>query len=414
MSMSSDAYCCYADHNSSAYLLPEVREYLLKRFKGVDENTGYGIYANPNSSHALGRLLNSKIEKSRMIVADALSVGDKDNVVFNSGATEGIANIFWSAADTAVDADSDSSEKKIFIISKVEHKAVIETASYYQRNRGIELKKIDCDKNGTVRIDQLQELLSKPDIARRVALVSIMAANNETGVISPFEDIAKICSSASVKFFSDTTQLIGKEPFCFEKSGIDFAVLSAHKLGSLVGCGAILLRNRYKFKAMIMGGGQESELRSGTQNYIGVESLGVAMPAIVSLLDSNCHLKLKEKQVNFEREFLKNISSGVVFGHLNNSKCRVGGTTLLSLPGVYGAVIQQELERAGVYVSTAAACSDASSMPSHVLSAMGVNDGVARGAIRISIGLNDLNHADLIYSKILQVLVDVNKKNSME
>ena len=219
----------YADYNGSAPICPEVREYLIKRIQG--EN-----FANPSASHELGERINIGMEKSRKKCAEILGA-EKNQVLFNSGASEGISHVFYSLLDGK--APLEGKEKKKIIISSIEHACVLQAGRFWQ-SKGYELIKLSCTQDGVVRLDELKDHLKKsyPEIV----LVSVMAANNETGVIQPFEQIASLCTQYKVPFLSDTTQCIGKGPFHFNQSGIDFAVSSSHKLGGLMGSGLILAK----------------------------------------------------------------------------------------------------------------------------------------------------------------------------
>ena len=209
-------------------------------------------FANPNASHELGEKINILIEKSRQKCAEILGA-KKQQIIFNSGASEGISHIFYSLLD-----DKNPSRNKKIIISPIEHATVLKAGCFWQ-SKGYELIKLSCNQDGLVNLDELENHLeqSHPNIS----LVGIMAANNETGVIQPFEKIASLCKNYHVPFFSDTTQYIGKELFHFNQSGIDFAVSSSHKTGGLVGSGLILAKDTSQLHPFILGGEQEQGLR---------------------------------------------------------------------------------------------------------------------------------------------------------
>jgi cysteine desulfurase len=270
----------YADNNGSMPLLPSVKEYLMQRLDGP--------FANPNAIHSLGQRINRGMEKCRRTCANILGA-TPEQIMFNSGASEGIAHVFYSILGTAP-----KNGKDVIITSGIEHSAVVNNCKKYEA-RGYRIKTVKTLENGTVDLADLKNLLDED-----VALVSIMAANNETGVIQPYQEIAAGAHSVGALFFSDTTQYIGKIEFNFAESGMDFAVMSSHKVGSLIGSGAILAKDPSLLSTdYLPGGGQENNHRGGTQNYIGVECMTVA-------LDTFNQFKNELKNVAKYRETFEN------------------------------------------------------------------------------------------------------------
>lgn len=375
----------YADFNGSAPLHPAVAEYLQKRITD-------GPYANPNAIHSLGRKILFALEKCRLTCAHALGA-DSKQVSFNSGSTEGITHVFHSELDQRSDG------KNIIITSGIEHSAVVVACEYYAQ-KGFQTIHIDTNLNGTIDLEHFKSIVTEHK--NKIALVCVMAANNETGVIQPWQEVANICDENDLTFFSDTTQFIGKTEFNFIESKMDYAVLSGHKVGSLVGIGALLSKDPTKLKPLIIGGGQENGLRGGTQNYIGAETLAVALEAFS---------KDKEKlaQVRKDRElFEKNVKLAcpkvVIIGE---EAARLASTTMISFPGIHGQAVQIELESNNIFVTTSSACSDNEPSTSKVLKAMGIDDKIGRGVIRISPSTTDSN---LNYPKIEKALIDAYKK----
>ena len=354
----------YADYNGSAPLLPAVREHLRRR---LDSD----LYANPSAIHSMGQKIARGIEKCRESIAGVVGCFP-DQIIFNSGASEGVSSILYSMLEFA------PANKKIILTSRVKHVAVLKALEFYQQQRGFEVKYVENDIDGRIRLDHFKTLL---DIHHNdLALVAIMAANNETGVLEPFEEIARLCSEKKIEFFCDTTQFIGKAEFDFAKSGIDYAVCSGHKLGALSGSGFILAKDPTKLKSMVFGSTQEKGLRGGTQHYLGIETLAIA------LLDFQQHqskLKdLKLTRLNFEKEMKAAFPQVVSVGETAD---RLAGTTLIGYPGIHGQAVQIELESHNIFVTTSAACADNQPETSVVLKAMGINDNVGRGVIRISL-----------------------------
>lgn len=375
----------YADYNGSAPLHPAVVEYLQKRL-------ATGPYANPNAIHSLGRKILFGLEKCRLTCAKALGA-DSKQVSFNSGATEAITQVFHSELDQRDD------EKNIIVTSSIEHSAVVNACAYYQ-NKGFEVIKIKTKNNGTIDLDDFKNIINQNK--EKIALVSVMAANNETGVIQPWQQVANLCEENHLAYFSDTTQFVGKTEFNFIESKIDYAVLSGHKIGALIGSGILLCKDPTKLKPLIIGGGQENGQRGGTQNYIGAETLAVA-------LDEFSHSQNKLAQVRALREsFEKNVQAScpqvVIIGQ---EAPRLAGTTMISFPGIHGQAVQIELESNDIFVTTSSACSDNEPTTSKVLRAMDIDDRIGRGVIRISFGLDVTQDK---YNTVEKALINAYKK----
>ena len=371
----------YADYNASSVLSDEVRQYLKERLEN-------GPFANPNAIHYLGKKVMEGITNSRQICAKNVGA-DPDQLFFNSGSTEGIATVFYSLL-----TPQKRNTKHIVIISSIEHPAVLNTAIHYQKEFGFELKILPVDNNGIVDKDTLEKGVH--DFGEKTALLSIMAANNETGIIQPIEDISKMANKYHVPMLCDTTQYIGKVPFDFEKSGIDYAVLSGHKIGALTGIGFILAKDPTTMSPLFTGGGQEKGHRGGTQNYIGIESIAVALNKnSEKIVNWN---KILDKKLDFETQIKKEFPKIVIIGE---TVSRLPGTTYISYPKLHGQAIQIELESHEIFVSTSAACSDNDIATSPALKAMNINDDVGRGVIRIS-----LNHDSPVknYDTIFEAL----------
>lgn len=370
----------YADYNGSSPLLTSVREYLKKR---LDTD----LFANPNAIHSISQKIARGIEKCREVIAEAVGCYP-DQIFFNSGASEGISHIFHSILDQM------DKKKNIIITSPIEHSVVPNALSYYEKKRGFTLKYVEIDKDGKVKTESLEKLLT--DNKGHVAMVTVMAVNNETGVLQPYVEMAKICRTHQVEFFSDTTQLIGKDEFHFEKSGLDYAVCSGHKLGALSGSGFVVVKEPAKMQSLVFGSTQERGLRGGTQHYLGIETLAIAIKDFqenIEKLKSLMAAKLK-----FEAEMMKAFPETVIIG---GGAPRLAGTTLIGYPGIHGQAVQIELESQDIFVTTSAACTDNQPETSKVLKAMGVNDQIGRGVIRVSLSYS---HGEKEYSTMAQAL----------
>lgn len=355
----------YADYNGSSPLITPVRDYLKQR---LDSD----LFANPNAIHSISQKIARGLEKCRAIIAESMGCYP-DQIFFNSGASEGISQIFKSILEQA------EKSKNIIITSPIEHSVIPNALSFYEKHHGFTVKKVAIDEDGKVLPESLEKLLFENK--GKVAMVTIMAVNNETGVFQPYKEIAKICRTHNVEFFCDTTQFIGKADFHFEHSGLDYAVCSGHKLGALSGSGFLIVREPAKLLPLVFGSTQERGIRGGTQHYLGIETLAVA---VKDFTDHKNNLKaLGEAKLAFEKEMKTAFPESVIVG---GGAERLAGTTLIGYPGIHGQAIQIELESNDIFVTTSSACTDNQPETSKVLKAMGINDSIGRGVIRISLG----------------------------
>lgn len=354
----------YADYNGSAPLLPSVREHLKRRLET-------DLFANPNAIHSMGQKLAQGMEKCRETIAEVVGCFP-DQIIFNSGSSEGISTVLYSVMESA------ASDKKIILTGRVEHPAVLKALSFYQDQKGFKILYIENDHNGRLNLDHCRHLMETHH--NHLSLVTVMAANNETGVIQPYLEIADLCQKMSIDYFSDTTQLIGKDQFNFSSSGMDYAVCSGHKIGALSGSGFIIAKDPTKLRSLVFGSFQEKGLRGGTQHYLGIETLAVA------LQDFKQHqaklVDLKRARLDFEQQMKKTFPQVVIIGETAD---RLPGTTLIGYPGLHGQAIQIELESHDIFVTTSAACTDNQPETSEVLKAMNISDDIGRGVIRISL-----------------------------
>ncbi len=380
----------YADYNGSAPLCKEVQEFLLNRIQE-------GPFSNPNAIHPAGRRIMFAMENARRTLAKQLAC-KPNQIIFNSGSSEGITQIFHSVLGSAPQND-----RNIIVTSGIEHSAIVHACSDFQ-TKGYDTITLKTTPEGVVDLEDLKEVLTKN--AKHIALVTVMAANNETGVIQPFQEIGKLAHEYGIPYFSDTTQFIGKTDFQFDNSHMDFAVLSAHKVGALIGSGLIIARDPAQLSPLIYGGGQEKGFRGGTQNYIGIETMAVAMDSF----EAN-KTRLKEVQAlreKFEENIKEQYPQVKIIGE--NSP-RLATTTLIALPGISGQEVQAELEEQEVYVTTSSACSDKKAEASRVLTSMKVDPQVGTGVVRISL----CSHATMEdYQAIETALLNAYKKLSEE
>lgn len=380
----------YADYNGSAPVCQDVKDYLYKRLES-------GPFANPNAIHYLGQKTLMAMENARAICAKAVGAKPKQ-IIFNSGATEGISMVFSSLL-----CHGKKAGKKHLIISGIEHSAVINCGKL-ATSQGFEVHYVPAHANGVVKMDILEELMRT--FQNDLVLVAVMAANNETGVIQPYKEISKLCQRDDVPYVCDTTQYIGKTEFHFAESGVDYAFMSGHKIGALTGAGFVIAKDPTTLECMIIGGGQEKNLRGGTQNYLGNETLAVALTTFQEK-KKNAETLSKKRDL-FEKRVQEKFPQVVVLGQ---DAARLATSTYISFPGIHGQAVQIELESKDIFVTTSSACSDNEPVTSKVLKAMGIDDHIGRGVVRISLGLcADPQTYDLIgdalieaYSKLSQI-----------
>ena len=354
----------YLDWNATAPLRPEAR---------LASHAAADIVGNPSSVHAQGRAARKLVERARAQVASLVGAQPRD-VIFTSGGTE--ANML--ALTPALQAGSDKAHCDRLLVSAIEHPSV-RSGGRFAQDRVEELA-VDC--HGRLDLAALEIRLARLSEAGERPLVSVMLANNETGVIQPVAEAASLVHKAGGKLHVDAVQGPGRV-FCdFNALGADLLTISAHKLGGPKGVGALIKRGDLHIEPQIKGGGQERGERAGTENVAGIAGFGAAAEAANGALAAESKHMLTMR--NLLEAGIRGIhSKAIVFGA---EVIRLPNTTLFAAPGMKAetAVIAFDLE--GVAVSSGAACSSGKVAPSHVLAAMGVAPELARGAVRVSLG----------------------------
>ena len=350
----------YLDWNATAPLRPEARAAMVAALDAV---------GNPSSVHKEGRAARHLIEAARENVA-ALIGAEPRNVIFTSGGTE--ANALALTPHLA--CGSDEAPRGRLLLSAIEH-ASVRAGGRFAADR---VEEIPVNADGVVDLGALERRLA--ELAGSRPLVSIMHANNETGVLQPIAAAAAMVHASGGLLHVDAVQSVGKIPFDINPLGADLVTLSAHKLGGPKGVGALVLRSADLHVAdpLIKGGGQERGLRAGTENVAGIVGFGTAASAARAQSEEACRIKaLRERlEAGLER-------AAIVFGA---GAERLPNTTLFAVPGVKAETALIALDLAGFAVSSGSACSSGKVSASHVLAAMGVPAALAAGAIRVSIG----------------------------
>jgi cysteine desulfurase len=350
----------YLDWNATTPLRAEAR---------VAMEAAFELAGNPSSIHLEGRAARKLIEDARQRVAAALSAEPR-NIVFTSGGTEANALALQPGL-----AGASGEPLQRLVVSAIEHVSVLSGGQFFSREQ-IEFAPVTL--NGVVDLDALRVLLA----GQPPALVAIMFANNETGVIQPIREVAAIVHEAGGLLHVDAVQAFGKILIDVRALGADLVSVSAHKLGGPKGVGALALASdQLNFAPVLRGGGQERNRRAGTENVAGITGFGAAVEAALPSLASETHRSTHLR--NRLEAGLTSLGDVVVFGA---QTLRLPNTTLFAAPGVRAetAVIGFDLE--GIAVSSGSACSSGKVTPSHVLNAMQVRSELVQGAIRLSTG----------------------------
>jgi cysteine desulfurase len=346
----------YADVNGSAQISTPVIQMVTDFLKRK-------ICANPNANHLLGKTLLDDIENSRTVIANNLST-NADSIIFNSGASEGCSNIFHHFYETY------KRDNPLILYSPIEHPCTLQNIQKYLK-KGIEALALLHHKNGLVNLEVLEEILQMNQ--RRPILVCIMAVHNELGIIQPSGAINAIIKKYNGLFFCDMTQAIGKVKINISQSGVDYAIASGHKFGALPGVGFLYVKDIYSFLPLILGGGQESKIRGGTQNYLGILSLAVALTEKEKIINESYANGVSAREA-FEKNLKEIISDIVIFGQEVE---RIPCVSFISLPRINSKKLQFFLNKNFIYLSTGSACSDKKSKLSNTVLSLGFNDEIA-------------------------------------
>jgi cysteine desulfurase len=358
----------YLDWNATAPLRPEARAAML----GACDLVG-----NPSSIHREGRAARQTIEVARRSVAELVGA-DPRNVVFTSGGTE--ANAL--ALTPAIETEAERAPRDRLLMSAIEHPSV-RTGGQFSPER---IEDVPVREDGRVDLDALEQRLATLAGQGARPLVSLMLANNETGVIQPVAAAAELVHRAGGLLHVDAVQAAGKIPFNINDLGADLVTLSAHKLGGPKGVGALIKRDEalHLTQPLIRGGGQERGVRGGTENVPGIAGFGAAAEAARSAAteESARATALRDR---IEAGVMAAAPSVVIFGR---EAQRLPNTTLFAMPGLKAETALIALDLDGVAVSSGSACSSGKVAASPVLTAMGIEADLARGAIRISVGFS--------------------------
>ena len=368
----------YFDHNATTTVHPEVLDEMMPFL-----NTQQG---NPSSSHSYGRNVQTAIEEARERVANSVNA-HPSQVIFTSSGTE--------SNNTIIHGISRSYPNSFFSYSAIEHPCISEPIKSIEPF-GFKNIKIPVDNQGLLNLSKL----TKEDI-NNITFLSVMMANNETGVIQDLAAISKWAKSNNIQIHTDAVQAIGKINVDFEELEIDAMTISSHKIYGPQGAAALILNKKIDLFPHLTGGGQEKGLRSGTENIAAIVGFGKACERVqknvVTIND-----EVKKYRALLEKE-LKNLGA-VVF---SDQTKRLANTTFFAFKNIDGSTLLTALDRKGFAIASGSACSSNSSEPSHVLLAMGIDEELAQGALRVSLGVK--TRKDDINSFVEALKIEVNR-----
>jgi cysteine desulfurase len=342
----------YLDYNATTPVLPAAAEAVASSF---------AHYGNPSSVHAAGRRARAVVEDAREAVAAMVNAAPQ-HVIFTGSGTE--ANALALRGMTA------AMRCNAVVGAGIEHPSVL---AHVPENA-----RIAVNGNGVIDLAALESALQT---LLEPVMVTVMAANNETGVLQPLKEAVELARKYGALIHVDAVQAAGKMPLDMRALGADSMSLSAHKIGGVKGVGGLIIRAGVDLAADMPGGGQERRRRAGTENVPGIAGFGAAARAVKTLLDDVPRISALRDRM--EAQMLAGVPRAVIFG---KAAPRLANTTCVALPGVTSETQVMRLDLAGVAVSAGSACSSGKITPSHVLLAMGVEANLAKAAIRVSLG----------------------------
>ena len=374
----------YFDNNATTQVAPEVRDAMLPFFGE--------LYGNPSSMHAFGGSVAKHVDAAREEVARFLNA-DPDEIIFTSCATE--------SDNSAIRGTADYFGRDLKVITTaVEHPAVLQPCRRLKA-LGHEVVELPVDSTGQLDLAQLEAELSKPSTSKPATLVSIMWANNETGVLFPIEKVAEICRAHGAILHTDAVQVAGKIPVDVKKVPVDMLSMSGHKFHAPKGVGIFYVRKGTKLKPFMLGGHQERTRRAGTENVPYIVGLAKACElARLGMADET--VKLTALRDKLEAGILASCPNVRVNGDRTH---RLPNTLNVSFEYIEGEAIAYHLSDLGICISTGSACASGSLDPSHVIRAMGVPFTAVHGSVRFSLSrYNTMHEVDYVLEKLPSVI----------
>jgi len=370
----------YLDNAASTKIHEDVLESMIPYLKEQ--------YGNPSSIHRYGRQAHKAIEKARTQIANLINA-DPSEILFTSGGTE--------SNNTALYGIAKKNPSSRIITSSIEHDAILEPCKRLEKD-GFDLVYLPVDNSGLV-----DPLILKNNLSENTSLVSIMFGNNEVGTIEPISDFVDICKEKNIIFHTDAVQAIGKIPIDVKKLGVDLLSISSHKINGPKGVGALYIKSGISIDPVILGGGQENGLRSGTENVANIVGFGKACELSQKNLEKNIS-KMRELRDYLSKKIIHEIPEVVLNGH---PETRLPNNIHLTFLGVNGEDLLIKLDEYGIAASTGSACSVQIQKASHVLQAMGFSHEQITGSLRLTIGIsNNFEEMD----KTVEILKNVVKE----
>ncbi len=362
----------YLDHAATTPMLPAAIEAMTTHLADV---------GNASSLHASGRHARRVVEESRETIAQALGCRPGD-VVFTSGGTESdnlaLKGIFWARR-------AGNPRRTRILSTSVEHHAVLDPLMWLAERDVAEVELLPVDDRGRLEVEALREALERDPST--VAMVSVMWANNEVGTLQPIEEVAEIAALHGVPVHTDAVQAVGAVPVDFSASGVDALTFTGHKIGGPYGVGALVVRREVEVSALVHGGGQERDIRSGTLDAPAIAGLAAAAELAVKQQADHA-----TRLAALRDDLVRRVVEVVPDVHLHGPQLdraateRLPGNAHLGFPGCHGDSLLMLLDARGIECSTGSACSAGVAQPSHVLLAMGCTDEQARHSLRFSLG----------------------------
>ena len=356
-----DKKTIYLDNSATTQVHPEVKDaiqpYLSEK------------YGNPSSIHHKGQEAKKAVEDARKKVADLINAEPKE-IIFTGSGTEGNNMALKGIAFANKDRG------KHIITTKIEHKSILNSTKWLEK-QGFDVTYLNVDENGTVDIEQLKRTIRSDTI-----LVSVMFANNEVGTVQPIEEISNLLKNKSIYFHTDAVQATGKLGLNVKEINIDLLTLSGHKMHATKGIGALYIRKGTKIEPFMHGGGQERNLRSGTENVPEIVGMGKAAEIAKKDLEKNS-IYLKKLGKRLKEDIFREIPELILNGHPEK---RLPGNLNISFKYIEGESVVLLLDEKDICVATGSACTSNSLKPSYVLTAMKKDPVFMHGSIRFSIG----------------------------
>ncbi|QSR84333.1 cysteine desulfurase family protein [Methylacidimicrobium sp. B4] len=374
----------YLDHNATTAVLPEVAREMVP-FLSV-------YYGNPSSAYSLGQESKQALRSARRRVARLLG-GREEEILFTGGGTESDNTALWSALRT--------SGKRELVTTLVEHPAIYRLCQELEKD-GYRVRWIPVGADG--RLDPAEVARA---IGSETAVVSVMTANNETGVLFPIREVSEICRAHGVLFHTDAVQATAKVPVDVSEIPVDFLSVSAHKFGGPKGVGALYVRDGVPFRPFLWGGSQERGRRAGTENVAAIVGMGRAAELAAERVEQY-GARVGKLRDRFEQAILSGLVDVRINGHPTE---RVPNTSNLCFANIESEALLLELDRQGIQASGGSACSTGSAKPSRVLVAMGLSPREAFASVRFSLGWNQTEEEiDLAAAAVIEAVCRIREK----